>query len=85
MKFASLLPVLMLTAACGHRDAAAENTADLLDNAAEQSSPAAAAVLENEADAIRDNGTARGNVSDPNGTVQNAMQNAGNAASRAGQ
>jgi len=56
-----------------------EQTADRLDNAAEQSDPAAAAVLRNEAEAVRDNGVVQGGPSQEEGTVQRAMENAGAA------
>ncbi|HEX8667089.1 MAG TPA: hypothetical protein VF727_01790 [Allosphingosinicella sp.] len=58
-------------AACG-QSTPAENSADALENAAEQSTPEAAAVLENAAESIEENG---GSPAD----VQNAMQAAGNA------
>ncbi|HEX8214246.1 MAG TPA: hypothetical protein VF582_02105, partial [Allosphingosinicella sp.] len=47
----------------------AENNAEALEEAAEQSDPAAAQVLENAADAAREG----------NGSAQQALQNAGNA------
>jgi hypothetical protein len=47
----ALAPVLLLAlAACTDQQSRAENTADQLENAAEQSDPAAAEVLENAAD-----------------------------------
>jgi hypothetical protein len=67
-----LLPVaaLLALAACGSGGTPAENTAAALDEAAEQSDPAAAQVLENAADQALEQ-----NVSDP----QQALQQAGNA------
>ena len=59
-------------AACGS-DTPAENSADALEEAAEQSTPEAADVLENRADQIESQ-----NVSDP-AAVQNALEEAGNA------
>ena len=59
-------------AACGGAKSPAENSAEQLDNAAAQSSPAAAASLNASAEQIRD-----GNISDPN-AAQAAMQAAGN-------
>lgn len=71
------LPALALLAACsGGTSDQAEAQADKLDNAAEQSTPEAAAVLENQADAIRENG-ASGAIGAPGSTVQNAMTQAG--------
>jgi hypothetical protein len=68
----ALAPALLLAlAACGGQQSPAENTADLLDEAAEQSDPAAAAVLENAADQVREqNSTA---------PAQQALENAANA------
>ena len=63
---------VLALAACGS-DTPAENSADALDEAAEQSTPEAANILENRADQIE-----AGNVSDP-AAVQNALQEAGNA------
>ena len=62
----------LLLAACGG-DTAAESTADNLEKAAEQSTPEAAAVLENAADQIE-----AGNVQDP-AAGQKALEAAGNA------
>lgn len=79
MKYSRLLlGAIFSLAGCGS-STPADNAADQLENAAEQSDPAAAAVLDNEADSIRDNGIVSGNSSDANGTVQRAMQNAGDA------
>jgi hypothetical protein len=63
----------LLTAGCGGSKTPAENSAAALDNAARQSTPEAAGVLNRAASDIRDN-----NVSDPN-AAQAAMQAAGNA------
>ncbi|WP_216323712.1 hypothetical protein [Sphingomonas quercus] len=62
-------------AACGK----SHDTAEALDNAAAQSDPAAAAALNDQAEAIRNDG-ATGDLSAPNSTAQNALQAAGNAA-----
>jgi hypothetical protein len=59
-------------AACGGGKSPAENSAEQLDNAAGQSTPAAAAALNDAAEQIRDR-----NISDPN-AAQAAMQAAGN-------
>lgn len=76
------LAVLLLLAACGQgadtNGPVGEDPAASLDNAANQADPAAAAVMRNQADAIR-NGVAAGNLADPNGAVQNAMEQAGQA------
>lgn len=64
-------------AACGK----GEDTAKALDNAAAQSDPAAAAALNNQAEAIRDSDSdVDGDLSAPNSAAQNALQAAGNAA-----
>jgi len=67
---AALFSALAL-AACGGSNDAAEQAADQLDNAAEQSDPAAAQVLENAADQVRE--------TDSPAAAQNALQEAGNA------
>lgn len=71
MKFSAALPaaVFLALAACGGGQA--DQTADKLEEAAEQSGPAAAAVLENSAESIREGET--------DITAQEAMQRAGNA------
>ena len=82
---ASALVVVLGLAACGQQSQA-ENNAEALENAAEQSTPEAAAVLENRADQIRDQ-----NVTAPvdaaGSPAQQALQEAGNAqaAAQAGQ
>lgn len=62
----------LMLAGCGR--SAADNAADQLENAARQSDPAAAGVLANAADSIRerDSGSA-------DAEAQNALQAAGNA------
>lgn len=65
-------------AACGSNSGPAEQAADQLDNAAAQSTPAAADVLENAAETIRDQGD-EGAIGDPNASVQQAMNQAGAA------
>jgi hypothetical protein len=68
---ALILAAAVTLAACGGPDNAVENTAASLDNAAEQSDPAAAAVLENRADQVLEqNSTA---------PAQGALEAAGNA------
>lgn len=57
----------------------ADSQADALDNAADQADPAAATVMRNAADEIRENGT-DANLSAPGSPVQDAMSNAGMAA-----
>jgi hypothetical protein len=73
----ALLPALAL-AGCGG-SSPGDNAADRLESAADQSTPAAANVLDNEADRIRDS-----NVADENAAVQGAMQAAGNAQAATG-
>ena len=70
MPFKTALPAaaFLVLAACGG-GGQAENTADRLEDAAEQSDPAAAPVLENAADAVRE-----GNLN-----AQQALEQAGNA------
>lgn len=79
-----LMPVLLAVAltACGSGSDQAERNADLLEGAAEQSTDAAARVLENAADEIRDNPTALP-PADPRSEVQDAMRRAGNAQAEA--
>ncbi|WP_419825053.1 hypothetical protein [Sphingomonas sp.] len=75
-----VLPVFLAClslAACNKGNA----QADALDNAATQADPAAADVMRNEADAIRENGS-DANLSAAGSPVQDAMANAGNAAER---
>jgi hypothetical protein len=67
-----LTPAFLLAlAACGGQQSAPENTAEQLEQAADQSDPAAAEVLENAAEQVRDqNSTAPANQ---------ALENAANA------
>ena len=71
------LTLCLLATGCGR----GEKQAAALDRAAEQSDPAAAAELRNQADAIRSSDS-DANVADPNSPAQNALQTAGNAAAR---
>lgn len=78
-----LIPAFAIAlAACSSHSTndAAEQQADALDNAADQSSPKAADVLHDQADAIRENG-AVGAPGQPGSTVQRAMNQAGAAQS----
>lgn len=72
MKHALPLAALFALVACGSTPA--ENSADRLEDAAEQSTPEAAAVLENEAEAID-----QGNAAASDAQAQEALQNAGEA------
>lgn len=74
--FAALLAALPL-AACG----GAETPSEKLEEAAEQSDPAAAAVLENAADRIEDMNAVQP-VGEPGSAAQQAMQEAGDAQAR---
>ncbi|WP_420138853.1 hypothetical protein [Sphingomonas sp.] len=77
-----ILALCLALAACGSGSTGAGPTNDqagALDNAAQQSDPAAAAELRNQADDLRAEGT-EGNVADPNSRAQQALQSAGNAA-----
>jgi hypothetical protein len=74
----SALAAFTLLAACGGGQSPAESTADNLEQAADQSDPAGAAVLDNAADAVRETeGT--GVPANPEAMAQNAMAEAGNA------
>jgi hypothetical protein len=72
MKFPAALPAaaLLVLSACGG-GSQADQTADKLEEAAEQSDPAAAAALENSADSIR--------AGESGANTQEAVQQAGNA------
>jgi hypothetical protein len=72
MKFPAALPAaaLLVLSACGG-GSQADQTADKLEAAAEQSDPAAAAALENSADSIR--------AGESGANAQEAMKQAGNA------
>lgn len=65
----------LAVAACGSGGSPAENTASALDNAAEQSTPGAAAVLENAADQIRDENIAAP-LDAPGSPAQKALEEA---------
>ena len=78
LKAAFPLSALIALAACGGQHSPAGNSAEALEQAAEQSDPAAAAVLENAADAMRE-----GNVQDP-AAAQQALEQAGQAQVQAG-
>ena len=72
---ATLLAIAALAACGGNKSGAAENSADTLRSAAEQSTPEAREVLMNEAARIEEQ-----NMQAPAGAqVQQALQNAGNA------
>lgn len=76
MKTLLALAAIVALAGCGSggggNRSAAENTAEQLEDAAEMSNPAAAPVLENGAERIREQG---GDAAD----AQNVLQDAGNA------
>jgi len=73
--FAAALLLAAPLAACGSGGGSqSDNAADRLEQAADQSTPEAANVLDNAADQLRS-----GNVADENAAVQGAMQAAGNA------
>ena len=72
MKHAPALIALLALAACG-REGPAENRADQLEEAAEQSTPAAEDVLENAADRIEEG------VPNPDQAAQQALNAAANA------
>lgn len=76
-----LMAACLILGACHHGtdQASANDQAQALDNAAQQSDPAAAPTLRNQADEIRSNG-AEANLSDPNSPAQNALQAGGKAA-----
>ena len=66
---------IMALAACS---SPAERQADRLDEAAVQADPAAAPVMTNAADRIRQGDTETG-IADPNSPAQQALENAGQA------
>ena len=74
---APALATLFALTACGS-STPAENSAAALENAASQSDPAAAAVLENAADAVREQNV-QVPAEAPGSPVQDALQDAGNA------
>ena len=76
-KTAAPITALLLLAACHGNN----GQASALDHAADQSDPAAADALRNQADAIRARGTDT-NSADANSPAQAALANAGAAASR---
>ena len=78
MRYIAPAILLILTACSGGASDQAEAQADKLDNAAEQSTPEAAEVLESQADAIRANG-AQGAPGQPGSSVQDAVAKAGEA------
>lgn len=67
---AALFAATLTLAACGGNEGA-EQAADQLDNAAEQSDPAAAQVLENAAEQVRETGSPA--------AARNVLEQAGNA------
>ncbi len=67
------LAASLILVACGGNDSPAEQRADSLEEAAEQSNPAAAEVLEERAEQIRES-----NIQNPSAT-QDALEAAGNA------
>jgi hypothetical protein len=69
----ALVALLGGLSACGSGSSAADNSAAQLEQAAEQSTPEAANVLDNAAEQIRD-----GNGADANAAAQQALQEAGN-------
>jgi hypothetical protein len=78
MKILPALAASLLLVACGGggaSESAGENAAEQLEDAAEMSNPAAAPVLENGAQRIREEG---GNAAD----AQNVLRDAGNAQSK---
>jgi len=75
------LAALTLLAGCGGNASPAENAADNLEAAADQSDPAAAEVLDNAADTIRDTEGA-GVPANVSGMEQNALATAGDAAAQ---
>jgi hypothetical protein len=73
-----VLTAALMLAACGGQNSPAENVAENLEAAADQSDPAAAGVLDNAADAVRETeGT--GVPANPEAMAQNAIEEAGNA------
>lgn len=79
--FPALIAFAALSA-CSGASSETETQADRLENAASQSTPEAAEVMQDQADAIRANGAA-GEVGTPGGSVQQAMEQAGAAQANA--
>jgi hypothetical protein len=77
--FIAIAYAACILTACSSNNSAADRTANKLEAAADQSDPAAAESLKSDAAVVRNSGVTVGNESDPNGTVQNAMENAGEA------
>jgi hypothetical protein len=72
MRTLTAFSVLLALAACGgDRRSAAANAAEQLEDAVEMSNPAAAPVLENGAEAVRESGNAA--------AAQSVLRDAGNA------
>lgn len=72
-----IVPLLLFATlgACGGADTKAEQSADQLEKAADQSDPTSAAILDNAADQVRDTGDTSA-LSDPNSPAQKALENA---------
>lgn len=79
IRFIAIVAACSALAACGGGSAPAEDAAENLEAAAEQSDPAAAAVLENAADEIGDADGAEANE-----ITQRALEQAGNAQAATG-
>jgi uncharacterized lipoprotein len=78
MRYAAPALALLILAGCSDNSTNRQSPdaqADALDNAADQSTPKAADVLENQADSIRENG-ATGAPGDPGSTTQQAVNKA---------
>jgi hypothetical protein len=74
MKHGPILIALLALAACGENQSPTENTAEQLEEAADQSTDPAAEVLENAADRIEG-----GNAQNAASAAQEALEKAGNA------
>ncbi|MDB5684021.1 MAG: hypothetical protein JWM75_1719 [Sphingomonas bacterium] len=72
------LAALLVLGGCGGQQSPAEQTAENLEAAADQSDPAAAEVLDNAADTVRDQGES-GVPNNAAATAQEALEQAGNA------
>lgn len=83
MKIIPAVALAVLVAGCGG-GVPANEAADQLEQAADQSNPAAREILREEADELRNSGNGEVDPSAPDGLVQQALENASNASEPSG-